>query len=197
MAYEFKIAILVGSTRSGSINECLARAIERVAPKTLGFYRVSMEEMPFYDADLEGNRPQSVKAFVDAISRADAVCIVTPEYNRSIPAILKNAIDWASKPTGASVWREKIIATCGTSPGAIGTAIGQQHLRQILASIGAYVLPGDTFISFNSPNMIDIDGKIANENVHEIVKNFTIRFEKFISLLSNPGSGSRDEVRQA
>jgi len=190
----YEVAMLVGSTRTGSINERLARAIERLAPKTLTFRRVPMDKMPFYNGDLEGNRPQTVNAFVKAIRQSDAVCIVTPEYNRSIPAVLKNAIDWASKPTGSSVWRDKVIATCGTSPGGIGTAIGQQHLREILASIGANVLPGLTYLSFRTPDMIDADGKIGNEKTNEYIREFVFRFEDFIGRLQTRDTELLDKV---
>jgi chromate reductase len=180
MAGQFEVAVLVASTRKGSINERLTRAIERTAPKTLAFKRVSMDEMPFYNADLEENRPDAVKAFVNNIQKSDAVCIVTPEYNRSIPGVLKNAIDWGSKPVGRNIWRDKVIAMSGASPGGVGTAVGQQHLRQILAILHAIVLPGETYISFKTPDMIDADGNIADASVKEFLTNFGARFAKLI-----------------
>jgi chromate reductase, NAD(P)H dehydrogenase (quinone) len=180
MAGQFEVAVLVASTRTGSINARLARAIERNAPKSLNFRRVPMDGMPFYNGDLEGNRPESVNAFVSSIQSSDAVCIVTPEYNRSIPAVLKNAIDWASKPIGHNIWRDKVIAMSGASFGGVGTAVGQQHLRQILAILGAVVLPGETYISFKTPDMIDADGNIADASVKEFIASFGARFAKLI-----------------
>jgi chromate reductase len=180
MSKQFKIALLVASTRKGSINERLAGAIERTAPGALSFQRVPMHQMPFYDGDLEGNRPESVQAFVDTIERSDGVCIVTPEYNRSIPAVLKNAIDWGSKPPDRNVWRDKVVAMSGASPGGIGTAVAQQHLRQILSVLHAIVLPGETYISFKTPEMIDAHGEISEDSLREFLVSFGARFAKLV-----------------
>jgi len=101
-----------------------------------------------YNGDLEVDRPAAVRRFTDECNRAEAFLVVMPEFNRSLPAVLKNAIDWGSKPLTENVWRDKPIAMTGTSPGAIGTAVGQQHLRQILGILGAAVLGGEAYISF-------------------------------------------------
>jgi chromate reductase len=180
MSQTFDVVMLVASRRTGSLNERLARAIERTAPKSLAFERVSMYEMPFYDGDLEVKRPEAVNRFAARIQKADAVCMVTPEYNRSIPAVLKNAIDWASKPMGHNMWRDKIVAMAGASPGAIGTAVAQQHLRQIMSILYAHVLPGEIYISFKTPDMIDADGNIADQSVNEFLTAFGARFAHFL-----------------
>ena len=180
----FTVAMLAASPRKQSINVKLARAIERYAPDSLRFTWVRMDEMPFYNGDLEGNRPASVTAFTDAIRAADAVCCVMPEYNRSLPAVLKNAIDWGSKPIDANVWRDKVVAITGTSPGAIGTAVGQQHLRQILSVIGAHVMPGEAYISFKTPDMIDDEGNIADESLRAFVTAFAARFAGLVAKLA-------------
>lgn len=180
---QIKVAMLVGSHRTGSINRKLAKAIEKLAPDDMLFHWVEMTEMPFYNGDLESNRPQEVRAFTQAISASDAVCIVTPEFNRSIPAALKNAIDWGSKPPAENVWRNKVVAMTGTSPGAIGTALGQQHLRQILSVIGAYVLPGEVYISFKTPDMIDEDGNVNDDSVRDFIDAFVGRFHAFTQQL--------------
>ena len=182
---QFTVAMLVGSTRKNSLNQRLARAIEKLAPDSLRFTRVAMDEMPFYDFDLEGSRPASVTRFTDAVSAADAVCCVTPEYNRSIPAVLKNAIDWGSKPMDKNVWRGKPIAITGTSPGAIGTALAQQHLRQILAILSADVMSGETYISFKTPEMISEDGTVNDESVRGFLAAFVERFAKQIEHMAN------------
>ena len=153
-----------------------------------------MVEMPFYNFDLEPDRPESVIEFVNEIRQADAVCIVTPEYNRSIPAVLKNAIDWGSKPAELSVWRNRVVATTGASPGAIGTAIGQQHLRQILASIGAVVLPGLSYISFKTPDMIDENGSVADTVAKDFIADFVLRFDKLIECIKTMESRSMREA---
>lgn len=174
------IAMLVGSKRTGSINRRLAKAIERIAPSDMRFFDVPMYDMPFYHGDLEADRPESVRAFTNAIAKADAVSIVTPEFNRSIPAVLKNAIDWGSKPLMENVWKDKVIGMTGASPGAIGTGIGQQHLRQILSILGSFVLPGEVYISFKTPDMIDDDGKVADKSVEDFLRAYTERFHAFI-----------------
>lgn len=172
---QHSVAMLVGSLRAQSINLRLARAIERHAPASLTFRWVRMETMPYYNPDLEPDRPAAVTAFTDAVRACDAVCIVTPEYNRSIPAVLKNAIDWGSKPVDRSLWRDKVVATSGASPGGIGTALAQAHLRQILAVQGAHVQPGEVYISFRSPDMIAEDGAITEAPLRDFITAFAAR----------------------
>jgi chromate reductase len=180
-----EVAMLVGSIRRESINLRLARAIERLAPASLRLDWIRMDDMPFYNADLEADRPAPVRSFVAAIEAVDAICIVTPEYNRSIPGLLKNAIDWGSKPADRNVWRNRVIAMTGASPGAIGTAVAQQHLRQTLSILGAIVMPGETYISFKTPDMIDAEGVIADDSVRGFVAAFVERFAKLIDRMAD------------
>lgn len=180
----FSVAMLAASLRQNSINVRLARAIERYSPASLSFNWVSMEQMPFYNFDLEGDRPHAVRNFTGSIRATDAVCMVTPEYNRSIPALLKNAVDWGSKPAPENVWRDKVIAMTGASSGGIGTAVGQQHLRQILAIQGAVVMPGETYITFKTPDMIDADGVIADESVRGFIAAFGERLARLVERMS-------------
>ncbi|SHM40275.1 NADPH-dependent FMN reductase [Vreelandella subglaciescola] len=185
------IAMLVGSLREGSLNARLARAVEKLSPETIAFEWVDIGSMPFYNGDLEGQRPESVTAFTAAIKRADGVCMVTPEYNRSISAVLKNAIDWGSKPVDDNVWRDKPIGMAGTSPGALGTALAQQHLRQILAIQGAYVMPGEVYLSFKPNTLITPTGEITEDSVEEFVGDFAQRLAAYVenhatSLASRP-----------
>ena len=168
-------ALLVGSSRRQSLNRRLARAIETLAPDTISFRWIEMDRLPFYNGDLEDDRPAEVRAFTEAVAAVDAICIVTPEYNRSIPAVLKNAIDWGSKPPAANVWRDKVIAVTGTSPGAIGTAVAQAHLREILPILGAHVVPGEAYISFRTPDLIDEDGTITDPSTHDFIAAFAAR----------------------
>ena len=180
----YKVAVLVGSTREGSLNQKLAKAVTALAPSSMTFDPVQMDHLPFYDPDQEGdNRPGEVVAFTDAIEAADAVLIVTPEYNRSIPAVLKNAIDWGSKPVDSNVWRNKVVAMTGTSPGAIGTAVGQQHLRQILSILGAYVLPGEVYITFRGPDFITAEGEVSDEGSRTFITDFAQRFANLVQAL--------------
>jgi chromate reductase, NAD(P)H dehydrogenase (quinone) len=132
-----KVAVIVGSNRRDSINRKLAQALAGLGEDRLAFHFVSIEELPLYNQDLEGELPQSVVRFKSEIAAADAVLFVTPEHNRSIPAVLKNAIDWGARPYGQNSWSGKPAAITGTSPGALGTAVAQLHLRQVLGTLGA------------------------------------------------------------
>ena len=179
------VALLVASLRTGSINQRLARAVARYAPENLTFEQIAMHELPFYNGDLEGKRPSSVDAFTDAIRAHDAVCCVTPEYNRSIPGMLKNAIDWGSKPMGHNVWSGKVLAMTGASMGGIGTAVAQQHLRQVLSILHCIVMPGETYITFKTPDMIADDGTISDESVRDFITAFGKRFARLIDKMAD------------
>ncbi|MDN6180485.1 MAG: NAD(P)H-dependent oxidoreductase [Halomonas subglaciescola] len=174
------IAMLVGSLREDSLNARLARAIEKLSPETTAFEWVEIGDMPFYNGDLEGQRPESVTAFTAAIKRADGVCMVTPEYNRSISAVLKNAIDWGSKPMENNVWRDKPVGITGTSPGALGTALAQQHLRQIMAIQGAHVLPGEVYLSFQPDTLITPAGEITQDSAKGFLDDFARRLAAYV-----------------
>src|SRR5215203_2861034 len=129
----YKVGYFVGSLSTSSINRLLATALVRLAPTALEVTEISIKDLPLYNRDHDTNYPPVAKAFKDAIAAVDAVMFVTPEYNRSIPGALKNAIDWASRPYGKNSFARKPSAVIGTSPGKIGTAVGQQHLRSILS----------------------------------------------------------------
>ncbi len=178
------IALLVGSTRTGSLNVRLARAIEKLAPAHLTFKWVRMDDLPFYNADLEGDRPDTVKRFVSEVESADAVCIVTPEYNRSIPAVLKNAIDWGSKPNDRNVWKDTVVAMTGATPGSTGTALAQQDLRKMLAIANAVVMPGEVYITFKTPDMIDDQGVVADDRVRPFLQAFVERFAALVERMA-------------
>lgn len=130
---QYQIALIVGSLRRESINRKFAEALVRLAPADFSFKHVEIGDLPLYNQDEEGNPPESVKRLKDEIKSASAVLFVTPEYNRSIPGVLKNAIDHASRPYGQSAWAGKPAGVIGVSIGAIGTAMAQQHLRNMLA----------------------------------------------------------------
>jgi chromate reductase, NAD(P)H dehydrogenase (quinone) len=179
---QYQIAVLVGSVRVDSINRKLATAMSRLAPPSLCFYSVELGALPMYNDDLEVDRTESVKQFIAECARADAFLIVMPEFNRSLPAVLKNAIDWGSRPMDKSVWRDKPVAISGTSPGAIGTAVGQQHLRQIMGILGSAVLGGEAYISFK-PALIDAEGNVAEQSTRQFLAGYMERFAAFTSRL--------------
>ncbi|MDM0073402.1 NADPH-dependent FMN reductase [Variovorax sp. J2P1-59] len=179
-----KVGVIVGSNRRESINRKLARAIVKLGSPTLRFEDIRIDDLPMYNGDLEGSRPDTVNRFTAAVVACDAVLIVMPEHNRSLPALLKNAIDWGSKPSDRNVWRDKPAAITGTSPGAIGTAVGQQHLRQILGILGATVMGGEAYVSFK-PDLLDAEGHIANESTRAFLQAFVDRFAALVGKLAS------------
>ena len=132
---KYQIAVIVGSLRQDSLNRKLARAVARLAPLEFSFKQVEIGDLPLYNQDDDTNQAESVKRLKNEIKGAQGLLFVTPEYNRSIPGVLKNAIDHASRPYGQSAWAGKPAGVLGASPGATGTAMAQQHLRNILATL--------------------------------------------------------------
>jgi chromate reductase, NAD(P)H dehydrogenase (quinone) len=175
------ISVIVGSNRRESINRHLANALVRIGQhERYVFSFIDIAHLPMYNADLEAARPQAVNEFTHAVEKSDGLLIVTPEHNRSITAVLKNALDWGSKPK--SVWRNKPVAITGTSPGVIGTAVGQQHLRQILGVLGALVMGGEAYVSFR-PGLIDAEGEVTNIDTREFLGNYLAQFQDLVSML--------------
>jgi chromate reductase len=130
---KYKIAVVVGSLRKDSYNRKLANAIVKLAPPEFSFQQVQISDLPLYNQDDDANQAESVNRLKNEIKSAQGILFVAPEYNRSIPGVLKNAIDNASRPYGQNVWAGKPAGVIGTSIGVIGTAIAQQHLRNVLA----------------------------------------------------------------
>jgi chromate reductase len=179
----YKIATIVGSNRRESINCRLAQALIRLGEsEKFEFELVRIDDLPMYNSDLETARPAAVVRFVNEVDTADAALFVTPEHNRSIPAVLKNALDWGSSPIERNVWKGKAVAITGTSPGAIGTAVGQQHLRQILGILGSLVMGGEAYISFR-PDLIGSDSNISNEGTREFLRQYLAEFLSLVSTL--------------
>ena len=131
--HHYQIAVVVGSLRHDSFNRKLASAIVKFAPSEFSFTQVQIDDLPLYDQDDDANQAESVKRLKNEIQGAQGLLFVTPEYNRSIPGVVKNAIDHASRPYGQSAWAGKPAGVLGASIGAIGTAVAQQHLRNVLA----------------------------------------------------------------
>lgn len=136
----YQIAIVVGSLRKDSFNRKLANAIVKLAPPEFSFKQVQISDLPLYNQDDDTNQADSVKRLKNEIKDAKGILFVTPEYNRSIPGVLKNAIDHASRPYGQNVWAGKPAGILGTSTGVIGTAMAQQHLRNVLAALNVLTL---------------------------------------------------------
>lgn len=130
---KYQIAVLVGSLRKDSFNQKLATAMAKLAPSEFSFTQASIGDLPLYNQDDDANQAESVKRLKAHISVSQGLLFVTPEYNRSMPGVLKNAIDHASRPYGQSAWAGKPAGVLGASVGSIGTALAQQHLRNVLA----------------------------------------------------------------
>ncbi len=136
--------------------------------------------VPLYNQDLEAAFPEAVTSLKNIIKTADGIIIITPEYNRSIPGVLKNVIDWTSRPTKDSAWTGKLVAITGATPGMIGTAVAQSELRQIMSAIGAYVMGQPELYIGDVAHKFDSDGNLTDAKTAELMKTF---FETFIKLI--------------
>jgi chromate reductase len=179
------LAVVVGSNRRESINRKLAHALAKLGADRFDAYFVRIDDLPMFNQDLEGNLPAAVVRYKDEIGRADGVLIVTPEHDRSIPAVLKNAVDWGARPYGKNSWVGKPAFITGTSPGAIGSALAQHHLRSVMTGLGMILLGGEAYITFK-PNLIDDHGNIGDESTQKFLQGFIDRFATLIERLSRP-----------
>jgi chromate reductase len=177
----FTVGYFVGSLGTASINRKLAGALVRLAPAELHMVEVPYRELPIYNYDYDEAFPPAATAFKAALAAVDAVLFVTPEYNRSIPGGLKNAIDWASRPYGQNSFSRKPSAVIGTSTGKIGTAVAQQHLRSILAFCNSPLMNSiEAYIQFE-PGLIDEHGTVTNASTEKFLRNFMTEFHGFIT----------------
>jgi chromate reductase len=176
----FKVGYIVGSLATESINRKLALALAKLAPPELELVEVSFRDLPMYSYDYDKDFPPAALAWKKAISESDAILFVTPEYNRSIPGSLKNAIDWASRPYGQNSFARKPSAVIGTSPGAIGTAVGQQHLRSILGFCNSPQMNSpEAYIQFK-PGLINEAHEVTVDSTREFLQKYLQDFHAFI-----------------
>jgi len=138
---KIKVAVIVGSLRRDSLNAKLAKAVTALAPESFDFDFVPICDLPLYNPDFEDTPNPAVTRFRDRITKTQALLIVSPEYNRSIPGGLKNALDIGSRPYGKNIWRGKPCGIMGASPGTLSTASMQQHLRNVLSTLGVITMP--------------------------------------------------------
>jgi chromate reductase len=156
-----RIAVIVGSLRKDSFNRKLALAIAHLAPSDFSFEHLRIDDLPLYNQDDDGNQAPSVKRLKTEIAAAQGLLFVTPEYNRSMPGVLKNAIDHASRPYGQSAWAGKPAGVIGISVGAIGTAVAQQQLRNVLAYLDVRTMGQPEAFIQNKEGLFDDKGHIA------------------------------------
>jgi chromate reductase, NAD(P)H dehydrogenase (quinone) len=176
-----KIAVIVGSFRRNSTNLILARAIEKLAGSRLIFNYADIRSLPHYDDDLWPNVPDSVTVLKQTIESCDGVLFVTPEYNRSVPGVLKNALDWGSRPYGMNSWSGKPASVIGTSPGVIGSAVAQSHLRSILPVLELTVSVQPEVYFQSRSGLIDENMSITDAGTKSFLEGWLTKFESFIS----------------
>lgn len=175
------VAYFVGSLSSTSINRTLSQALIRLAPDHLEFTEVPIGDLPLYSPDHDDDYPPPARALKESLAAADAVLFVTPEYNRSIPGALKNAIDWASRPWGQNSFDHIPAAVIGTTPGQIGTALAQQSLRGVLSFCNARQMTApEAYIRFN-PDAYGEDGEVTDEATRQVLAAFMQEFRDHIA----------------
>jgi chromate reductase len=175
---KFKLGIIVGSNRKESINLKLAKALAKLGHAAFEPTFIRIDDLPMYNQDLEAQVPETVARFKKHVIESDALLFVTPEHHRSLPAVLKNAIDWGGRPYGKTSWPGKTAAITGTSPGAIGAAIAQQHLKAVLNDLGLNVMGGEAYITYK-PDLVDAESNIADESVRKFLQAFVDQFAVF------------------
>ena len=177
---QYKVGYLVGSLSSTSINRRLANALVRLAPPELAMAEVAIRDLPLYSQDYDVDYPPVARAFKKALDDVDAVLFVTPEYNRSIPGGLKNAIDWASRPWGKNSFTRKPSGVIGASTGMIGTAVAQQSLRGVLCFCNSPLMNMvEAYVHFK-PGLITADGEVTDDKTQEFLGNYMKELRDFI-----------------
>jgi chromate reductase len=177
----YKVGYFVGSLSSTSINRLLAQALVRLAPPELVMSEIAIKQLPLYSQDFDADYPPVAPAFKQAIADVDALLFVTPEYNRSIPGGLKNAIDWGTRPWGQNAFTHKPTGVIGASPGAIGTAVAQQHLRGVLSFCNAPLMNAvEAYVQFK-PGLITADGEVTDDGTRQFLQNYMSELHAFIA----------------
>ena len=179
---QYQIAVVVGSLRHDSINRKLADALFKMAPPEFSFKQLPIGDLPLYNQDDDANQAASVKYLKSEIAASSGLLFVTPEYNRSIPGVLKNAIDHASRPYGQNAWGGKPAGVIGASIGALGTALAQQHLRNVLAYLDVPTLgQPEAFVQVKE-GFFDADGNVANADTRKFLQGWMDRYAAWIRI---------------
>jgi len=180
MNKNYNVAVFVGSLRRDSLNRKMAKALIALAPESLKLEIVEIGHLPFYNQDFEENPPKEWREFRQKVKSADAVLFVTPEYNRSVPAVLKNAIDVGSRPYLENAWNGKPGAVISVSTGAIGGFAANHHLRQSLVFINVPTMGQPEAYIGNAASLFDDKGNLINESTKEFIHKFLQAFERWI-----------------
>jgi len=180
-----KVAVVVGSLRKESVNRQFAQALAKLARPKLDLQIVEIGDLPLYDQDLEAELPAAVVRFKQQVEAADAVLFVTPEFNRSFSAALKNAIEWGSRPWGKNSWAGKPGAIAGATLGTVGTAAGQSQLRSVASVLGIGVMAQpEIYLNFREGQIVD--GEIADEGLRTLLTDWVAKFADWSSRLKAP-----------
>jgi chromate reductase len=174
------IAVVVGSLRRESFNRQLAQALISLAPADFTFEFLDIGSLPLYSQDYDADYPDVARQFKQRIEAANGLLFVTPEYNRSIPGVLKNALDWGSRPWGTNSWAGKPGAVAGTSIGATGAALSQQHLRNVLAYLDVPTLNQPEMFIRHNPDAINASGEIVNADTRKFLQTFVDRYVAWV-----------------
>jgi chromate reductase len=177
------VAVLVGSLRAGSLNRMTANMLAKLAPESLRLGIVEIGDLPLYNQDLDDNPPQPWVAFRARVSEADALLFVTPEYNRSVPGVLKNAIDVGSRPYGASVWDGKPGGVVTVSPGGIGGFGANHHLRQSLVFLNVPVMQQPEAYLGGAGGFFDEQGEMANDATRAVLQKFVNAYAAWVEAI--------------
>lgn len=176
----FKVALVVGSLRKESLNKKIARAIGDLKVEGLLFENIEIGELPLYNEDLEEDLPLAWKYFREVLPSYDAVLFITPEYNRSVPAVLKNALDVGSRPYGKSVWDSKPAAIISCTAGGLGAFGANHHLRQSLVFLNMPTLQQPEAYISHAANLFDESGELKDASTRDFLKSFVTKFESWI-----------------
>lgn len=177
-----KILTLIGGISRNSLNRKFYQGLKTLE-SDLEFDEFQISKLPYYSQDIENDPPDIVTEFKEKIRETDAVLLITPEYNRSFPGVLKNAIDWGSRPYGQNLWSKKPTAIKGASPGKIGTFGAQHHLRQVCAYLDMYVM-GQPEFYFQAVDAFREDGTFASESSEKFAQTFLHSFAEFIDIFT-------------
>ena len=181
----FRICGFAGSLRAGSLNRALLRAAQSLAPPGMSIDIFDLVDVPLYNGDVEAaGDPEGVARFKAAIAAADGVLMVTPEYNHGVPGVMKNAVDWASRPPRGAVLGGKPVAIIGASPGATGTARGQSQLRQAFEFTNSYCMPQPEILVFRAGEKFDSAGNLTDEATAKYLAAFLVAFAAWVRRFS-------------
>jgi chromate reductase, NAD(P)H dehydrogenase (quinone) len=168
---KIKVLCLIGGISRDSLNKKLFKAVSELAPESIEILTYSIESLPYFSQDIENDPPDSVNEFKDKIRNSDALLLISPEYNRSFPGVLKNALDWGSRPYGSNLWDKMPAGLMGATPSTVGTFGAQHHLRQVLAYLNVAAM-GQPEFYFHVQDSFDESGNLKDKKTKEIIVNY-------------------------